>query len=250
MQKGQHLKYQTKTAIDQSLEMHGNEMNSNIDGATVLHIEVEEVGKEGNITFVYALDSLRTQIKSMQIDSTLRNPAELIGKRTRQTISALGKKLKSEVVDSVKLSALLAQAGGSRQTLLNLIELPEKQVKLGDSWTISQTDTFEQGNLKIMVAPNVTYTVGSEVDTLGYKCLRLAYKGTIKVKGEGTQMGMNLFVEGEGPVTGTAYFAPTEGLLVGTISDSNLEATIALTGQMSMTMPQSTSTKTTMVLIK
>jgi hypothetical protein len=96
----------------------------------------------------------------------------------------------------------------------------------------------------------VTYTVAAEVDTLGYKSLRLTYKGTLKVKGEGTQMGMNIFFEGEGPVTGTAYFAPKEGLLVGMISDSNLEATIAITGQMSMTMPQSTSTKTTMVLFK
>ena len=175
---------------------------------------------------------------------------ELIGKRSRQTISALGKKLKTEVVDSIKLSALLAQAGGSRTSLLSLIELPEKEVKNGDSWTTSQTDTFKQGNMKVVITPNATYTVGSEVDTLGYKCLRLAYKGTIKIKGEGTQMGMNVFVEGEGPVTGTAYFAPAEGLLVGTISDSNLEATIALTGQMTMTMPQSTSTKTTVMLVK
>jgi hypothetical protein len=250
MKKGQRLNYRMTMTVEQSMEMQGNEMNSNIDGATALHIEVEEVGKEGNITFVYALDSLRTHVKSPQLDSTFRNPAELVGKRTRQTISALGKKLKSEVIDSVNLSGMLAQAGLGRQASLQLIELPEKEVKIGDSWTAVQTDTSEQGSMKIVVAPSTTYTVAGEVDTLGYKCLRLTYKGTLKVKGEGTQMGMNLFFEGEGPVAGTAYFAPMEGLLVGAISDSNLEATIAITGQISMTMPQSTSTKTAMLLVK
>ncbi|MCI0691199.1 hypothetical protein L0337_04225 [candidate division KSB1 bacterium] len=250
MKKGQRLNYRMTMTVDQSMEMHGNEMNSNIDGATALHVEVEEVGKEGNITFVYALDSLRTHVKSPQMDSTFRNPEELIGKRNRQTISVLGKKIKSEVVDSVNLSGMLAQAGIGRQSSFQLIELPEKEVRIGDSWTTSQMDTSKQGNLKIVSTPNATYTVAGEVDTLGFKCLRLTYKGTLKIKGEGTQMGMNLFFEGEGPVAGTAYFAPTEGLLVGVISDLNLEATIALTGQMSMTIPQSTSTKTAIVLVK
>lgn len=250
MKKGQRLNYRMTMTVDQSMEMQGNEMNSNIDGTTALHIEVEEVGKEGNIAFIYALDSLRTHVKSPQMDSTFRNPEELIGKRNRQTISALGKKLKSEVVDSVNLSGMLAQAGIGRQSSFQLIELPEKEVKIGDSWTTSQTDTSKQGNMKVVAAPSTTYTVAGEVDTLGFKCLRLTYKGTLKVKGEGTQMGMNLFFEGEGPVAGTAYFAPTEGLLVGVIYDLNLEATIALTGQMSMTIPQSTSTKTAIVLVK
>ncbi len=250
MKKGQRLNYRTTMTVDQSMEMQGREMNSDVDGTTALHIEVEEIGKEGNITFVYALDSLRTHVKSPQMDSTFRNPEALIGKRTRQTISALGKKLKSEVVDSVNLSGMLAQAGIGRQSSFQLIELPEKEVKIGDSWTTSQIDTSKQGSMKVVVTPNTTYTVAGEVDTLGYKCLRLTYKGTLKLKGEGTQMGMNLFFEGEGPVVGTAYFSPTQGLLVGTISDLNLEATIALTGQMSMTMPQSTSTKTAMVLVK
>jgi hypothetical protein len=154
------------------------------------------------------------------------------------------------VVDSVKLAGMLAQAGISRQASFQLIELPEKAMNIGDSWTTSQMDTSDQGNMKVVTTPSATYTVAGEVDTLGYKCLRLTYKGTLKVKGEGTQMGMSLFFEGEGPVAGTAYFAPAEGLLVGAISDLNLESTIALTGQMSMTIPQSTATKTAMVLVK
>jgi hypothetical protein len=153
LKKGQHLKYRTLMTVEQSMEMQGNEMNSGIDGAAVLHIEVEEVGKEGNITFVYALDSLRTHIKSPQLDSTFKDPEGLIGKRTRQTISASGKKLNSTVVDSVSITGMLVQAGAGRQSLFNLIELPEKEVKIGDAWTTNQTDSSKQGNMKIVVSP-------------------------------------------------------------------------------------------------
>jgi hypothetical protein len=251
MQKGQTLKYMMTTNADQSMEMQGQEMSSTVEGATFIRLQVEEVDKNGNIIFVYALDSLRTHVKSplMAMDTTFRNPEGLLGKRTRLVVSPNGKKLKSTVVDSVKLSGMLAQFGG-RQVTFHLMELPESEVKIGDSWTRNTPDTLQQGGGKIVATPNHIYTVVAEVDTLGYKCLRITYKGTTAIKGEGTNMGMNFFVDGEGPAQGTAYFAPKEGLLVAMLDNTDLEMTIALTGQMSMTIPQSTSTKTTMVLVK
>ncbi len=133
---------------------------------------------------------------------------------------------------------------------ITLIELPEKEVKAGDAWTTSNIDTITQGGGKIIVTPNNTYTVAGEVDTLGYKCVRISYQGNATIKGEGTQMGMNFFIEGEGPTTGTAYFAPKEGLLVALVTNSDLEMTVALTGQMNMTIPQYNATKLSMVLVK
>jgi len=101
-----------------------------------------------------------------------------------------------------------------------------------------------------VVTPSITYTVAGEVDTLGYKCVRLSYKGKTALKGNGVNMGMNFSVEGEGPNSGTAYFAPRAGLLVAVVGSSDLETTVALTGQMNMTIPQSTETKLTVVLVK
>jgi hypothetical protein len=250
MQKGQRLKYMINVKTDQSREMQGQEMNFSSENVGLMRLDVEEVAKDGNITFVYAMDSLRMHLNIPQMDSTFRNPEGLVGKRTRQVINASGKKVASTVVDSVKLSGILAQMGGGRQMSMTLIELPGKEVKVGDSWTTSNTDTITQGGGKIIVTPNNTYTVGGEVDTLGYKCVRISYKGNATIKGEGTQMGMNFFIEGEGPTTGTAYFAPKEGLLVALVTNSNLEMTITLTGQMSMTIPQSNATKLAMVRVK
>jgi len=250
-QKGQHLKYLTSVKTDQSMEMMGQEMTSVVEGTSLMHIDVENVDKDGSVTMVYALDSLSTHVKSQNppMDSTFRNPEGLLGKRTRQVMSALGKKIKSTVVDSVKLSGMAAQMGGQHSSL-HLIEFPGKDVKLGETWKVAKTDTMEQGGGKVVLSPDHTYTVGAEVDTLGYKCVRIAYSGTVKIKGEGKNMGMNFFVEGEGPSNGIAYFAPKDGLLIVATNNVDLEMTIALTGQMSMTIPQSTSTKTVVTLVK
>ena len=252
MKKGQRLKYKMKTSTEQSMEMMGREMSSSVQGVTVMHLEVEDVTKTGDITFVYAIDSMQTQVKNamMGMDSTFINPAGLIGKRTRYTMNAAGKKLNSVIIDSVKLSGVMAQVSGGRQNSFNLIELSGKEMKAGESWTTNKVDTMNQAGGKMMVTTATTYTVGNEVDTLGYKCVRLMTKGKASIKGEGAQMGAKLFFEGEGPTSGVVYFAPKAGLLVAMTSDSDLEMTIAVTGPQNMTIPQTTATKITLALVK
>jgi hypothetical protein len=250
MKKGDRLKYKMSTAMEQTMEMMGQEMTTGVNGYTLVHMDIEDIAKDGNITFVYALDSMNIDVKGPQGSQSINNPVELLGKRTRVTMNAYGKKLSSAVVDSAKLSGMLAQLGVGRQTALNLMELSEKEVKTGDTWSTSRTDTVSQGGGKIMVTPSLTYTVGSEIDTLGYKCVRILSQGMTTIKGDGTQMGAKYFIEGQGPGSGIAYFAPKEGLLVASTSVSDLEMTIAVTGQQNMTIPQSTSQKFSLVLVK
>jgi hypothetical protein len=109
MKKGQRLKYKSTFDIQNSMEMQGNEMTSSSNATSQLHIDIEEVGKDGNLTYVYALDSLRiTAQGGPQGNESYENPEGMIGKRTRQTINALGRKLQSAVVDSMILPGSLA----------------------------------------------------------------------------------------------------------------------------------------------
>jgi hypothetical protein len=248
MQKGQRLNYVTSFSIDETTEMMGQEQNTRVNATAHLRVEVEDVDKAGNITFIHALDSLRLEVKNPQIDSTIRNPEELIGKRTRQVMNAHGKRLKNSIVDSMKLGAMMGQL--TRLTALRMLDLPENELRIGDSWTTSTPDTSERPGGRMVVKVDITFTASAEVDTLGFNCLRIAYQGRTAVKGDWKQMGMNFFIEGEGPNSGTAYFALKEGVLVAQLADVQLENTIALTGQMNMTLPSSSSSKSTMVLIK
>lgn len=250
MKKGERLKYKMSLTTEQTMEMMGREMTTNVNGYTYMHLDIEDVAKDGNITLVYAVDSMSVDVQGPQGSQSIKSPAELTGKRTRVVINAHGKKLSTTIVDSVKLSGMLAQLGVGRQNAFNLMELSEKEVKSGDTWSTSRTDTMSQGGGKIIVTPSLTYTVGGEVDTLGYKCVRITSQGNTTIKGEGMQMGSKFFVEGQGPGSGLAYFAPKEGLLVASNSVSDLEMTIAVTGQQNMTIPQSTSQKFSLVLVK
>jgi hypothetical protein len=250
MKKGDRLKYKMSMATEQTMEMMGQEMTTTVNGYTHMHMDVEDVAKDGSITLVYAIDSMNVDVQGPQGSQSFKSPAELVGKRTRVTINAYGKKLSSAIVDSAKLSGMLAQLGVGRQNAFNLMELSEKEVKSGDTWSVSRTDTMSQGGGKVIVTPSLTYTVGGEVDTLGYKCVRIVSQGNTAIKGEGSQMGSKFFIEGQGPGSGVAYFAPKEGLLVASTSVSDLEMTIAVTGQQNMTIPQSTSQKFSLVLVK
>lgn len=250
MKKGQQLKYKTTMNVQNSMEMQGREMTTSSEITSALHLDIEEVGKDGKFTYVHALDSLSVTAKTPQGDQSFINPEGMIGKRTRQTISALGKKLNSVIVDSMQVPPALAQGGGGRQGAFRFVDLPEKEVKIGATWTMSTPDTNTQMGGQIIVTPTSTYTVTGEVDTLSYKCLRLSYTGKLVIKGNGVNMGMNFTIEGEGPTSGAVYFAPKEGLLVAMTGNSDMESTVALTGQMSMTIPQSTATKMSFILVK
>ena len=158
MKKGDRLKYKMSLAVEQTMEMMGQEMTTGINGDTHMHLDIEGVATDGSITFIYALDSMHVDLKGPQGSQSFKNPAELVGKRTRTTVNAYGKKLSSAVIDSAKLSGMLAQLGIGRQTALNLLELPGKEIKSGETWSTSRTDTMAQGGGKMIVTPLLTYT--------------------------------------------------------------------------------------------
>jgi len=248
--KGQVLHYKTVASIEQSQEQMGREVSSNINAETYMTSEVENVADNGRLSFIYKLDSARTKIKNMMMDSTIVNPPGIIGKRMRLVIEANGKRVKSEEIDTMKVGGPMGRSGLRQMLSFRQPELPAKEVGVGDSWTTARPDTNDAMGGKMISTANVTYRVTSEVDTLGYKCLRLSYSGDVTVKGKGKQRGMNFFIEGDGPTEGTAYFAPKEGIYVAGTSVSDIDMTIAITGQMEMTMPMSSNVQTTTVLLK
>ena len=88
MKKDQRLKYKTTLDVQNSMKMQGNEMTSSSNATSELHIDVEEVGKDGNITYVYALDSLEiTAQGGPQGNESYQNPEGMIGKQKGTPVS-------------------------------------------------------------------------------------------------------------------------------------------------------------------
>ena len=248
--KGEKLKYKAETNIEQTQERMGQEVVSTISADNVIDIVVEDVDKDGNISLVYKLAASRSSLRNPMMDTTFVDPPSLIGKRTRLVITSAGKRIKTEKVDTLKLSPMLAQTGGGQLASLRFPKLSKKELTVGSKWTVSEPDSQVNNNMKTYITPTSNYEVIGEADTLGYKCLKIKFSGEVKIKGKGEQMGMKIFIEGDGPTEGLLYFAPKEGRLVALKTSSEMDMTIALTGQMTMTIPSSMVTDMSMALVE
>ncbi|NTW91287.1 MAG: hypothetical protein HGA35_05100 [Erysipelotrichaceae bacterium] len=62
------------------------------------------------------------------------------------------------------------------------------------------------------------------------------------------QMGMEFFMEGNGETSGTLWFDQNRGIIIAKEGSSEQDMTMALTGQMQMTIPITTSSTSRAVL--
>jgi hypothetical protein len=170
----------------------------------------------------------------------------LVGKRTRLTITPKGEVLKRETIDSVKADRMMSGVG--LRELVRLPRLAAGPVKMGDKWNITQADTNELGGGKIVTTTKTAYTLAGKEKVQGHDCLKITYTGSSATAGKGAMMGMEFFVEGSGKTTGTLYFDAGKGMFVRNEAKVENESTMAATGQQNMTIPISSTTETVLSL--
>ncbi len=229
-----------------SQEMMGQQVKSTSTVYAVSKMDVAEVRDDGTTVLVVAPESMRVNIKNRQMDTTIV-PQQLLGKRTQLEISRLGDILHRATLDSVKVAGLAASVG--QRELVRLHVYPPKPVKIGDKWTSSRPDTNESMGGKMVSLSTIEYTAQAKEARQGRECLKVVYSGKTSLNGKGTMMGSSFFLEGSGTMTGTFWADPATGLPVAEDATMNMESTIAVTGQQSMTIPSSQSVTTHRVLL-
>ena len=213
-------------------------------GASVVNINVV---KDGSTVFTVSPDQMTVAVKNARMDTTI-DIKEMVGKRTRMTVSALGETLKKEIIDTVQYSQLTASMG--RQDLIRLHTMPTKPVKIGEKWTATKPDTNDAMGGRMVTLSTGDFTLLSRENRLGVDCLKISYTGKMTVKGKGTMNGMDFFVEGSGTTSGTYFQAVKTGLTVWEDSKYDVESTVALTGAQNLTIPSSTSVSSHRILLK
>jgi hypothetical protein len=78
--------------------------------------------------------------------------------------------------------------------------------------------------------------------------VKITYTGTLTIEGKGSMMGMEMFTEGKGTLSGAWFFDPAAGITIAEEGQQETDATVALTGQQTMTMPITSSSKITRLL--
>lgn len=249
MKKGQTLNYSVVSTIESLQEMMGSEMESQIESKARTKLTSEGSDKEGNLTYLLVYESLVVDFSSAMLDSTFENPGGLIGKRVRKTITPTGDQIESVEVDTIKLG-MLAQGGALASGREFLPNLPNEEIKMGGSVSLTDVDSVEVLGGTTVSKSEVEFTLIGKESRSGYDCLKIGVKGTLSLEGEGSMQGMKFFLEGDGDIQRTLYFAPKEGVLVSSEDQTDIEMTIAITGQMNMTIPSTQSTKSSITLVK
>jgi hypothetical protein len=246
-QKGTTYRYNHISNSNITQEMMGKEMKMTNASDMTIRVAVDDITKEGNFGLVVSVDSAKNTTKSPMMDTTMIL-SNIIGKRTKITVSNMGSVLSREVIDTIKNEGMMG--GGSQRGMASMTKLPDKPVKVGEKWTTTTIDTIESMGGKIIHTTNMEFTLTGKETKQKHNCLKLDYTGTTTDTGKMVMNGMDLFVEGSGKVKGTMYFDAKIGITIVDESSTDNEQTMAITGQQNMTIPMSVSTKSVKTLLE
>jgi hypothetical protein len=234
------------TLVKSSQEMMGQEVKSISTVLATTRLVPTEIRADGSTVLTVTPEQMTVNVKNARMDTTIVIK-EMIGKRSRLTISKLGESLGREVVDSVKLTGLAGQTG--RQDMIRLHIMPPKPVKIGEKWTATKPDTFDTQGGKMVTVSTGDFTLLSKETKRGTECLKISYTGKMTISGKGTMNGMEFFVEGSGTTSGTYFVDTATGLPVWEDSKYDVESTVAITGAQNMTIPGSQSVTAHRILL-
>lgn len=206
----------------------------------VSHLLVEAVTAEGNTTALLTVGELTVHQAAMGKDTTIT--LKDIKESSRIVVSPNGKVISSARVDSSEVAALVNQMEPGR-----LRSLPGKEVKVGESWSESYTETKNSTPgtpFGLEMAIENEYTLVGRESREGKEYFKITSTGTIAVTGKGEQAGMEMFVEGNAKVAGYSLFDPELSMVVYTEDDTEMELNVAISGPQNMTVPMTQSIKT------
>ena len=247
-EKGKTYRYNDITSGSMTQEMMGKEMKMRNESNTVVRLVVDDVTKDKNIVLMMSADSASLFSSSPRGDTTIYLK-ELIGKRTKVTISNFGKITNRETIDTVEIGGGRLASAAQREAL-KFPMLSEIPVKVGDSWSTVNIDTVNQMGGKIVVTSDVVYQVIGKEKKNGTDCLKMTFTGKSTTEGKGVVQGMEFFIDGSGKVNGTLYFDMKAGLVIEEESNTDSETNMATTGEQQMIIPITQTTKSIRTLIK
>ncbi len=245
-EKGKKYVYKIETNTDMTQQMMGREMKFNTITHNIASFNISNTKNDGSADIIFSLDSSYVKTNMAGHDTTIVLD-QVIGKRIKMNISDLGKLNNYEIMDSIlndTWSNTIAQQSKNFFKVLN-----GKEVKIGDKWNTTQVDTIDNMGGKIVSTIDYNYTLAGTTEKLGHKCLNIPYTAKLKIEGKGNMRGVEIFIEGNGKSTGTDYLDANTGMNVYNESTVDNEMTLATTGQQTMTIPMSQTTKSVISLI-
>jgi hypothetical protein len=176
---------------------------------------------------------------------------EYVGKRMKVVVTDRGKTLSIEPIDTIAPSRMQMMASISPSDLFKqiLLELPEKEMSVDDSWKKDAPDTVSRSGMKMVVKPNVEFKILGTETKNDHACWKIDFNGTSSIEGSGSQRGADVTIDGTVKMKGAAYFSPAEGIAVYLEQSSETDMTTTQTGAQTgaSTLSVSTSVKNSLM---
>jgi hypothetical protein len=241
MPAGRTLTYQGKSEETQVMEVMGQSMDTHSTNSSTVTFK-SKGPKDKNLLLGVTIDEMAASITSSAADDRSPDLSSLKGKTFDMVLSALGSEIDVSAAEAIKYDMAGATRNISSGFKMFFPDLPDKPVKVGDTWPSNAGVDEDMGEIKMRLDfKNVNTLEGFEtVD--GLECARVSTAVTGTLTGSGNQQGMDMTFAGTTKGKETWYFAIKEGLFIKSTSETTTEMSIDVPAA-GMTIPATATAK-------
>lgn len=247
--KGQEYNYQTESNMDIIQSMGGQEIKVANNSSSTYKYKVENVQNDGKVEVLGSVWDVKATTKAPMMDTTMT----FNGRVTpvyKLVFNQNGSSVSREAVDTT--GAISANIGVSMDRSISpsglFCEFPEKNLKVGEKWTKSTSDSVPSMGGKLGLNIKTEYTLGGTQTLNGKQVQKVSFTSEIELGGKANMQGMDIFIEGTGVQNGTILLDVISKVVTENQSDTELDMNLAITGPQNMTIPMTQKIKTTQKL--
>ena len=241
MPAGRTLTYQGKSEETQVMEVMGQSMDTHSTNSSTVTFK-SKGPKDKNLLLGVTIDEMAASLTSSAAGDMSPDLSSLKGKTFDMVLSPLGSEVDVAAAEAIKYDYAGATRNISSGFKMFFPDLPDKPVKVGDTWPSNAGVDEDMGEMKMrMDFKNVCTLEGFEtVD--GMECARVSTAVTGTLTGSGSQQGMDMTFAGTAKGKETWYFAIKEGLFIKSTSETTTEMSIDVPAA-GMTIPATATAK-------
>ena len=241
MPTGRTLTYQSKSEETQVMEVMGQSMDTHATNNSTVTFKAKGP-KDNNLLLGVSIDEMAASFTSSAAGDMSPDMSSLKGKTFDMVLSALGSEIDVSAAEAIKYDMAGATRNIASGFKMFFPDLPDKPVKVGDTWPSNAGIDEDMGEIKMRLDfKNVNTLEGFEtVD--GLECARVSTAVTGTLTGSGNQQGMDMTFAGTTKGKETWYFAIKEGLFIKSASETTTEMSIDVPAA-GMTIPATATAK-------
>jgi len=246
MKPGTKFVMQSTGTTESVTDQMGTEVVADIIGGSEDTYVVLSFDKDKGMTIELEMGE-RTQDISSDMGSTTTDFSELIGKKAKFVLLPNGEAEGFEGFD--ELPEVTTGTGETLTKDLYILgvkdtfpKLPDKPVKIGDTWNDVQGNDVPLGGGTLRSDSDTTYKLIEEVKKDGFDCLKIEVTSTDKLSGDFEQQGTPLSLERDTTTKAVMYFAYKKGMFLLYEAESKAEGVIFVPSA-GIEIPQTMTTK-------